>query len=94
MTHYNAANFLLGLFAMPIGTAVTGAPSADAEPQKPEIAPNPAAQSVCRCGSTAYLDSPIHGGQSIRRDCARCDRFIGFPIWYGNDTGLNGQHLA
>jgi hypothetical protein len=42
---------------------------------------------VCRCGSTKWRDVPIHGGQTIRRDCARCGRFIDFPIWHGNDTG-------
>jgi hypothetical protein len=35
-----------------------------------------------RCGGTAYRDSPIHGGRSTRRDCARCGRMISFPIWY------------
>jgi hypothetical protein len=38
---------------------------------------------VCRCGSTKWRDVPIHGGRSIRRDCARCGRFIAFPLWYG-----------
>jgi TubC N-terminal docking domain len=47
---------------------------ADAKPTKP----------VCRCGSTACRDVPIHNGQSIRRDCGRCGRFIHFPVWYGN----------
>lgn len=50
-------------------------------------APEPAieypATPVCRCGSTSYLDFPIHGGRSVRRDCAACRRFIDFPIWYG-----------
>jgi hypothetical protein len=40
---------------------------------------------VCRCGSTTWRDIPIHDGQSTRRDCARCRRFIGFTRWYGND---------
>ena len=38
---------------------------------------------VCRCGSTRWCDVPIHNGQSTRRDCGECRRFIGFPIWYG-----------
>ncbi len=38
---------------------------------------------VCRCGSTRWRDAPIHGGQSVRRDCERCRRFIGFPVWHG-----------
>lgn len=40
---------------------------------------------VCRCGSTTWRDVPIHNGQSVRRDCAGCRRFIGFPVWYGKD---------
>ncbi|HEX4129735.1 MAG TPA: hypothetical protein VHZ24_06810 [Pirellulales bacterium] len=36
-----------------------------------------------RCGSCDTIDVPIHDGQSLRRDCARCNRFIDFPLWYG-----------
>jgi hypothetical protein len=43
--------------------------------------------SVCRCGSTRWRDVSIHGGQSVRRDCGRCGRFIDFPVWYGKYTG-------
>ncbi|MBX3426610.1 MAG: hypothetical protein KF688_13095 [Pirellulales bacterium] len=39
------------------------------------------ATAVCRCGSTAWRDVVIHGGQSVRRDCAICGRFANFPIW-------------
>ncbi len=52
-----------------------------AEPATPSNAPP-----VCRCGSSRWRDVPIHGGQSLRRDCGRCERFIGFPVWYGKDT--------
>jgi hypothetical protein len=38
---------------------------------------------ACRCGSTTWRDVPIHGGQSLRRDCAACRRFIKFAVWYG-----------
>ncbi|MGB7733571.1 MAG: hypothetical protein WBL72_07710 [Thermoguttaceae bacterium] len=41
---------------------------------------------VCRCGSTTWHDVPIHDGQSVRRDCGRCGRFLDFPIWRGKDT--------
>jgi hypothetical protein len=34
-----------------------------------------------RCGSDQHKDFPIHGGQSIRRDCAKCGRFISWPNW-------------
>lgn len=36
---------------------------------------------VCRCGSTKYVDVPIHDGRSVRRDCVRCGRFIEFALW-------------
>lgn len=34
-----------------------------------------------RCGSDQYEDFPIHGGQSIRRDCAQCGLTLGFSKW-------------
>lgn len=46
---------------------------------------------VCRCGSAAWRDVPIHGGHSNRRDCDRCGRFIDFSIWCGKDTLHNEQ---
>ncbi len=52
-------------------------------------APATRARPICRCGSTTWHDIPIHDGQSIRRDCGRCRRFIDFPIWYGTDTFQN-----
>lgn len=48
-------------------------------------------QAVCRCGEANWRDVPIHGGQSVRRDCGRCGRFLDFPVWYGKDTLLNEQ---
>lgn len=36
-----------------------------------------------RCGSTAFVDVLIHDGQSRRRDCGKCNRFLSFPRWYG-----------
>ncbi len=52
----------------------------------------PTAKAVCRCGGAAWRDVPIHDGQSVRRDCDNCGRFINFPVWYGKPTGHNGQH--
>ena len=40
------------------------------------------AKPVCRCGSTKWRDVAIHDGQSTRRDCAQCGRFIEFSRWY------------
>jgi hypothetical protein len=42
----------------------------------------------CECGSTAHIEVPIHGGNSRRRDCAICGRFISFPIWHGKTKDL------
>jgi hypothetical protein len=38
----------------------------------------------CHCGSFAFRDTPLHHGQSVRRDCAVCGRFHSFPVWYGH----------
>jgi len=46
----------------------------------------------CRCGSTQWRDIPIHGGRSIRRDCAACKRFLEFAVWYGKNAGPKGQY--
>jgi hypothetical protein len=47
--------------------------------------PNPlcAFETACgNCGETAFVDTPIHGGRSTRRDCKACNRTLGFPHWY------------
>ena len=36
-----------------------------------------------RCHSTQFTDTKIHGGRSIRRDCAQCGLTAGFPMWWG-----------
>lgn len=46
------------------------------------------ARPICRCGSTTSQDVQIHDGKSVRRDCARCRRFIEFPVWYGNPAKM------
>ena len=33
------------------------------------------------CGSGISVDTPIHGGRSLRRDCGVCGRTKGFPVW-------------
>ena len=50
-----------------------------------------AARPICRCGSTTWVDVPIHDGQSTRRDCARCGRFVDFSRWYGIDALQTGE---
>jgi hypothetical protein len=43
----------------------------------------PATAGRCRCGCEQWDDVPVHGGQSLRRDCARCGRYQRFVVWYG-----------
>lgn len=58
-----------------------------AKPRRP-------ANTACRCGSTEWKDTPIHDGQSIRRDCRRCGRFLGFPQWYGRSGAIAAEGPA
>ena len=67
--------------------AITSDPQAMLQP----IAESPATSDastkpICRCGGTTWRDVPIHGGQSVRRDCGRCGRLLDFPVWYGRPT--------
>jgi hypothetical protein len=57
----------------------------------PRAAPPTQARPICRCGSTTWVDVPIHYGQSARRDCAACGRFIDFSRWYGTDALQAGE---
>jgi len=47
---------------------------------------------ICPCGSGTTVEIAIHGGQSTRRDCGRCGRFVDFAVWYGIHAGHKGQH--
>src|SRR5262245_37466487 len=69
------ADLLTMLRPAPEGAPDLPAPKSDA----PATPTTP----LCRCGSTTWRDVPIHGGQSARRNCGGCGRFIGFPVWYG-----------
>lgn len=41
-------------------------------------------QTVCRtCGCEEYVDVPVHGGRSVRRDCRKCGGFVAFVRWNG-----------
>ncbi len=53
-------------------------PAEKISPPAPDDAPR-----CDRCGSVRFRDVEIHGGQSVRRDCAKCGTFIAFPVWYG-----------
>jgi hypothetical protein len=47
-----------------------------------------------RCHGTAFVDIPIHDGESTRRDCARCHRTWGFPKWHGRNQQAQAERLA
>jgi len=64
-------------------------PIVKAQPMPPV---KPMAKAVCRCGSSTWRDVPSHNGQSVRRDCAGCGRFLDFPVWHGKGAGQSGQH--
>lgn len=37
------------------------------------------------CGSSTFVETPIHNGESLRRDCSKCTRFLGWPMWFGRN---------
>jgi hypothetical protein len=40
---------------------------------------------ACRhCRSGNFVESIVFGGKAVRRDCSKCGRFSGFPIWHLN----------
>jgi hypothetical protein len=55
-------------------------------PVTPQVTEANSTLPVCRCGATTWVDVPIHGGRSVRRDCGSCGRFMDFPVWYGKLT--------
>jgi hypothetical protein len=61
-------------------------------------AADPRPRALCdRCGSSQHVDVAIHGGESLRRDCGQCHRFLGWPRWYGqtlqgSDGDMEAQH--
>jgi len=55
--------------------------------------PTPAGTDLCdRCGSIETTDATIHDGRSVRRDCARCGRFIRFSVWYGEPRTMASMY--
>ena len=57
-----------------------------AKAHKPELVQAVRLSRCERCGSTDFIDVPIHAGESTRRDCRKCGRTAGFPRWYGLST--------
>ena len=45
-----------------------------------------------KCGSSQFVDTEIHDGESLRRDCARCHRTAGFIFWHGEP--VPSEHVA
>ena len=44
--------------------------------------PYPMVHPCFRCGGTQSYVQIIHDGDSLRRDCSQCGRFIDFPTWH------------
>lgn len=72
--------------ATPNGESATSVVGGTTNPPPTHVEGSPKAPSCDRCRHAEFREVPIHDGQSIRRDCARCGRTWGFPVWYG-DTG-------
>jgi hypothetical protein len=50
-----------------------------------ELLPAPDGVDRCdRCRSTETVEQTIHGGRSVRLDCAACGRFRKFVVWNGD----------
>lgn len=62
-----------------------------APPVERSDVPAKSTKAICRCGGTVWRDVPIHNGQSVRRDCGRCGRFLDFPVWYGKKNPLGNE---
>lgn len=56
-------------------------PVADADGSP--TAPDSGGPRCDRCGATEFVEVSTHGGASVRRDCGRCGRTWGFPVWRG-----------
>jgi len=46
----------------------------------------PMANSCFRCNGTKSYVAVIHDGESLRRDCAKCGRFVEFATWHDRDA--------
>ncbi|QDV77055.1 hypothetical protein [Botrimarina mediterranea] len=53
------------------------------ETARPKSEGSPAGPRCDRCGGVEFVEVPTHGGASVRRDCGRCGRTWGFPVWRG-----------
>ncbi len=87
---FNAADMLANLFDSPITQPTTPTLAAVPATHPPAKVRTPP---VCRCGSTRWNDVVLHhephNGQSTRRDCAKCRRFISFPVWHRTSSKEN-----
>jgi hypothetical protein len=53
------------------------------ETERPKNEGSPAGPCCDRCGGAEFVEVSTHGGASVRRDCGRCGRTWGFPVWRG-----------
>lgn len=51
--------------------------------------------SICNnCNASIFIDYEIHGGDSVRRDCAHCGRTLCFTKWLGVDQFSPPETMA
>ena len=43
------------------------------------------------CGSARVVEREAMGGLSVRRDCLKCRRFVGWVIWRVNSNGNSDE---
>lgn len=56
------------------------------------LEPEPQEVPCPRCGNRQTYLAILHKGESLRRDCARCGRFLDFPSWH--NRGETAKILA
>lgn len=58
------------------------------------LSPAPMVKPCGRCGGDRCYLAMIHGGKSLRRDCAACGHFIDFPAWYDRQAVTEIQNAC
>lgn len=56
------------------------------------LEPEPSPAPCRRCGNRQTYLAVIHSGESLRRDCAKCGRFVDFVAWHNREE--SGKILA
>ncbi len=76
------AQRMIGLRAASVSRPVGESAHRDRLPESVGVVDDPVDGGSCpRCGSVRSHLVPVHGGESLRRDCSGCGRFLGNPVW-------------